>query len=218
MGARIFPVDNFLGRAITGVIDLDSDTIKAALVQSTVPKNANYYIWFGSATVQAGQIWVPTTDNGHRYIAIIGGVTAQSEPTWPKTALETVTDGTVTWQEFGGLLADKSIWGDVSAYEVGEGDGYTSGGLPVTLSLTNEVMTVEGKARTVAKIDASDLEWEDLTKTFRYLWIYKSGTVGAIVNPLVGYVLLDTTPADVVVSGSTFRVVWHVDGVYHFVT
>lgn len=89
-------------------------------------------------------------------------------------------------------------WADVSANEVATGSGYTTGGV----TLANPVATN-------STIDFDDVTWTALTKTFRYAVCYKSGSAGALTNPLLFYLLLDTTPADVVSSGSNYTIQWH---------
>ncbi len=87
-------------------------------------------------------------------------------------------------------------WADVSANEVATGDGYTTGGV----TLSNPVVTN-------STIDYNDLTWTALTKTFRYAVCYKSGSGGGITNPLLFYILLDTTPSDVISVGSNYSIV-----------
>lgn len=48
-----------------------------------------------------GDMIRPGTSNGHIYRCLAAGTTASSEPTWPTAGLATVTDGSVTWSEFG---------------------------------------------------------------------------------------------------------------------
>lgn len=48
-----------------------------------------------------GDMVRPATSNGHIYRCLAAGTTASSEPTWPTAGLATVTDGSVTWSEFG---------------------------------------------------------------------------------------------------------------------
>jgi hypothetical protein len=98
-------------------------------------------------------------------------------------------------------------WADVSGDEVASGDGYTTGGATLAGASLNE------SAGTVT-FDATDVTWSSLTKTFRYGVLYKSGTANGITNPLIAYILFDTTPADVSVSGVDFLVQWHGDGIF----
>ena len=89
-------------------------------------------------------------------------------------------------------------WADVSANEVATGSGYTTGGV----ALASPVVTN-------SNIDYDDVVWTSLTKTFRYAVIYKVGSGGGLTNPLIAYLLLDTTPADVVSSGSNYTIQWN---------
>jgi len=90
------------------------------------------------------------------------------------------------------------VWADVSTYEVSTGSGYTTGGA----TLANPVVTT-------TTIDYDDVTWASLTKTFRYAVCYKSGSGGGLTNPLLFCVLLDTTPADIVSSGSNYSIQWN---------
>ncbi len=89
-------------------------------------------------------------------------------------------------------------WADVSANEVSTGSGYATGGE----TLANPVATNDN-------IDYDDVTWTALTKTFRYAVCYKSGSGGGLTNPLLFYILLDSTPADIVSSGSNYTVQWN---------
>lgn len=89
-------------------------------------------------------------------------------------------------------------WADVSANEVASGAGYTTGGV-----------TLASPVATNDNIDYADVTWTALTKTFRYAVCYKSGSGGGLTNPLLFYILLDTTPADVVSSGSNYTIQWN---------
>ncbi len=89
-------------------------------------------------------------------------------------------------------------WSDASANEVSNGSGYTTGGVALS-----------GVATTNSTIDFSDVTWTALTKTFRYAVCYKSGSGGGLTNPLLFYILLDSTPADIVSSGSNYTIQWN---------
>lgn len=86
-------------------------------------------------------------------------------------------------------------WADVSANEVSNGSGYTTGGVTLT-----------GATVTNSSIDYADPAWTALTKTFRYAVCYMSGSAAGLTNPLLFYILLDTTPADIVSSGSNYSI------------
>lgn len=102
------------------------------------------------------------------------------------------------------------IWGDISGNEVGSGNGYTTGGATLgSVTWTRSTTTV--------KFDAADTSWTGSSSGFvaRYLAIYASGTLNTHVNPLVGYMLLDSAPADVsFAAGNTVTVVWNAAGIF----
>ncbi|MBK8184325.1 MAG: hypothetical protein IPK63_16170 [Candidatus Competibacteraceae bacterium] len=89
-------------------------------------------------------------------------------------------------------------WADVSSYEVSTGSGYTTGG-----------ETIANPVATNSNIDYDDVIWTSLTKTFRYAVCYKLGSGGGLTNPLLFYSLLDTTPADIVNTGSNYTLSWN---------
>ena len=96
-------------------------------------------------------------------------------------------------------------WAQASGNEVVAGGGYTTGGL----TLANPVATNR-------IIDFDDATWPGLTKTFRYAVCYAQKTVAGLTDPLLFWLLPDSTPADTVVSGTPYKIEWHsVDGVFY---
>ncbi len=94
--------------------------------------------------------------------------------------------------------------------EVANGNGYTTGGN--TLAGVTYAQTAG-----TGKFDANDTAWTGASAGFvaRYLVIRKNGTANARVNPLVGYMLLDSAPADVsFAAGNTVTVVWNAAGIF----
>lgn len=89
-------------------------------------------------------------------------------------------------------------------------NGYTDGGAELAGAAVTHT-----DSPSVAKFDANDLTWSALTATFRYGIVYASKSVGspAIVNPLIGYILFDTTPADVTITGIDFTIQWSASGI-----
>lgn len=55
--------------------------------------------WSGQnkTTYDTKEATIPTTPNGFTYVATTGGVKGSSEPSWPTTIGNTVSDGTITW-------------------------------------------------------------------------------------------------------------------------
>lgn len=95
---------------------------------------------------------------------------------------------------------------DVSASEVANGNGYASGGV----SVANLGLVMTGAT---LKWNLASPLWANLTKSFRYAVVYKVGTANSIVNPLVCYILLDDTPADIAVAAMDYSFVWGSGGV-----
>lgn len=191
--------DSYRFGLMKGRFNLVDDTVKLALVDDSM--SSSYSAWSSSSPV-LGDIVIPTTRNGHRYRCSVAGTTDSSEPTWPLTTGATVTDGTATWEEYGGDLCNKIAWADISASEVATGDGYTTGGA----TLVN--MAVSQNEPRIIEWDADDVTFTALTKTFKFGFIYKSGTIDGVVNPLIGYVLYDDAFENKVIAGIDFLTQW----------
>lgn len=107
-------------------------------------------------------------------------------------------------------LAADVVLADVNA-EVANGNGYTTGGV----TLTGVAFT---EAAGVAKLDANNIEWTGAGAGFsaRFVIVYASGTLNGKVNPLIGYLLLDSAPADVQFAvGNKITVEWDVSGLFN---
>lgn len=84
--------------------------------------------------------------------------------------------------------------------EVANGNGYTSGGA----TLANVTLSRTGGT---AKLDADDVVWTASGGSIvaRYAVIYSQ-----TADKVIGYFLLDDTPADVTVTdGNTLTIAWH---------
>lgn len=94
--------------------------------------------------------------------------------------------------------------------ELSTANGYTSGGATLgSVSWNRSGGTVT--------FDAADTSWtaSSGTITARYAVIRKDGTANAIASPLVAYILLDTTPADVSVTDTnTLTLQWNASGIF----
>jgi hypothetical protein len=101
-------------------------------------------------------------------------------------------------------VTGNSLWADMSANELATANGYTAGGI----SLSSMVATAITSGY---KFSSSSPVWTAAGGSipgWRYAVIYMSGTVWGKVNPVVGYFLGDTTPADVpaTTSGNTLTI------------
>lgn len=109
------------------------------------------------------------------------------------------------------VLADVQASPDPEVVAVASpSNGYTEGGQ----ALANCAVT-HTDSPPQAVFDADDVTWANLTATFRYGILYAEKSVGspAVVNPLIGYITFDTTPADIVISGVDFVAQWSPSGI-----
>ena len=103
------------------------------------------------------------------------------------------------------------VWADVSANEIAGGNGYTAGGG----TLTSVALTQSGG---VVKFTSAAFVWTASgtgIPAWRYGVVYYLGTLNGKVNPLVGYFLGDSTPADIplTTSGNTLTVTPNASGI-----
>ena len=95
-----------------------------------------------------------------------------------------------------------AVWADISTNEVASGNGYTTGGNTVTSPTVTQTAGVGKWTGTIPSWTASGAGI-----TARYCAIYALGTFNGHVNPILGYFLLDSTPADVVTAtGNTLQI------------
>ncbi len=85
------------------------------------------------------------------------------------------------------------VWADVSANQIAAGNGYSAGGQ----SLAGKVKLAGVNAW---GFDSNDPSWTASggnIPAWRYGVLYVNGALWGLTNPLIGYFLGDTTPADV---------------------
>lgn len=102
----------------------------------------------------------------------------------------------------------QSAYADLSN-ELSTANGYTNGGA----TLASVTWTRSGATVT---LDAADTVWTASGGSIaaRYAVIRKSGTANTITDPLVAYILLDNTPADVTVTdGNNLTLAWNASGI-----
>lgn len=105
--------------------------------------------------------------------------------------------------------ATHTVYADLTN-ELSTANGYTNGGATLgTVTWTRSGATVT--------FDAADTAWTASGGSIvaRYAVIRKSGTANAIVDALVAYILMDTTPADITTStGNTLTLQWNASGIF----
>lgn len=105
--------------------------------------------------------------------------------------------------------ATNTVFADATG-ELATANGYTAGGATLgTVTWTRTGATVAW--------DAADTTWTAAGGSIvaRHAVIYKSGTANARVNPLVAFILLDTTPADVTATaGNVLTLQWNAAGIF----
>lgn len=79
-------------------------------------------------------------------------------------------------------------------------NGYTTGGK----TLTGTGISVSASPK-MTVFEADDVEWNPLTATFRGAIYYIDGEVDGITDPPLFYLMPDNTPADVVISGTNYK-------------
>jgi len=87
---------------------------------------------------------------------------------------------------------------DPSYNEIASGSGYTTGGI-----------TLSSPVVTNTTIAYANLTWTSMTATFRQAIAVAVGTFGGVVNPVLFRILLDTTPADISITSSTYEIIWN---------
>jgi hypothetical protein len=138
------------------------------------------------------------------------------------------------YQSFRKYLGDGTIDLDSNAFKVAlTSSTYTPSASAHTIysDLTNELSTANGytaggaslgsvtwtQATVTLTFDAADTVWTASggSITARYAVIYVNATVNTIVKPLVCYILLDTTPADVTATDTnTLTLQWNASGIF----
>ncbi|OXE36914.1 MAG: hypothetical protein CGW95_04835 [Phenylobacterium zucineum] len=94
-----------------------------------------------------------------------------------------------------------ALWADVSANEIANGNGYTTGGNTVTGAAATATAGNNGYFYT-STIPAWTASGAGIP-AHRYYVMYVVGTLWGQVNPLIGYFLGDATPADIPLTTAT---------------
>lgn len=103
------------------------------------------------------------------------------------------------------------VWATMSANEIANGNGYTTGGGTLTSVVLNQTAGV-------VKFTSAAFVWTASgagIPAWRYGMVYYLGTLNGKINPIVGYFLGDSTPADIplTTSPNTLTVTMNASGI-----
>ena len=105
-------------------------------------------------------------------------------------------------------VTSQTVYADLSN-ELGTANGYTNGGLALSgQAWTQSTATVALTASpTIWNCTVSDL-------VARYCVLRYVGTVDSAVDPLIAYILMDTTPANITATpGNALTITWNASGI-----
>jgi hypothetical protein len=105
--------------------------------------------------------------------------------------------------------ATHAVYADLTN-ELSTANGYTNGGQSLASITWNQTSGT-------AKFDAADTVWTASGGSIvaRYGVLRVVGTINGQVDPLMAYVLMDTTPADVTTTtGNTLTFQWNASGIF----
>jgi hypothetical protein len=91
-----------------------------------------------------------------------------------------------------------SVWADISANEIANGNGYTTGGV----ALSSVVATAISGGFKLASANPSWTASGAGLPAFRYGVLYYLGSLWGKTNPIIGYFVGDATPADIPLTAS----------------
>lgn len=111
-------------------------------------------------------------------------------------------------------LSTHTTYADISAFEIANGNGYTTGGLVLT-----SAGTLISRSGTTVTIDIDDLVWTaggGPIPAWRYIAFVDFVTRNAVVNPLMWYEIGDSTPTDIAATadGGNLRVRVNASGIW----
>jgi len=118
--------------------------------------------WSANAAAALGDPIRPTVRNGYVYECTTAGTTGSSEPAWPTTPGQTVTDGSVVWtcRNNYSLAQGSLVSGDFTI-----ADGDNSGRKVTVAAKTGLPIHTSGTANYVATMDDATRQLRDVTTT-----------------------------------------------------
>lgn len=184
---------------LDGTVDLDTDTIRVALLAGTYNPRPGAAAWVAATVYAVNTVII---SGGRYYEAVTGGTSSGTLPLFSTTVGATTADNTVVWYCWGyAPPSAHGVWADVSAHEI-SGAGYTAGGV----ALAGKAVTLSGHG---AVFSANTAGWTGALISARYAVVYKDGTANAVVKPLLCYILLDTDNVDVILPvAGAFNLTW----------
>ena len=107
-------------------------------------------------------------------------------------------------------ITGNQVWADLSANEIANGFGYTTGGITLA-SVTASTITGGYKITCTAPVWTAS---GGSIPAWRYGVIYVSGTLWSLTNPLISYFVGDSTPADIPATSGTLTITPNASGLW----
>ena len=98
--------------------------------------------------------------------------------------------------------AGESLWATISTNEIANGNGYTTGGASLASMASNADTTDSPQGYYFTSASPAWTASGGNIPAWRYAVMYVSGSLWGMTNPLVGYFIGDSTPADIPATSS----------------
>lgn len=82
---------------VQSLSDAAVDSALAAEYAGPFPITEGFATWAAGTPYQIGNAVVPPGGNGFSYRCVVAGTSSGTQPVWPTTLAQTITDGTCTW-------------------------------------------------------------------------------------------------------------------------
>ena len=182
MTVRIFRSTDPGAPLLNGVSGSLVNVLDAALVNGYTIAT-----WAATTAISLGAVYKPTSSNGRYYQCTTAGTTGGSQPTWPTTTGNTVTDGSVVWTDVG-LIPTALGW--TKAYSGTNAGAYrmnTTGSTGAYLKVDDNIATNFNRAGLTGYVTMSGISTgtDPFHSSVNFVGVMKSATIDAAARAWV---------------------------------